>query len=88
VIVVRIEESDVYIKGHAMYAPHGQDIVCASVSAVVYFMCEVLHYDAVKIMEKGNVHLKVCRADIRDAFRRFISDVAEQYPEHLKLEEK
>lgn len=34
-IEVRVRKNEIKVSGHAMYAPHGQDIVCAGVSSLV-----------------------------------------------------
>ena len=33
-IEVRVRKNEIKVSGHAMYAPHGQDIVCAGVPAL------------------------------------------------------
>ena len=34
-IEVSVRKNEIKVSGHAMYAPHGQDIVCAGVSSLV-----------------------------------------------------
>ena len=38
-IVVNRHDGGISIKGHAGYAPHGQDIICAAVSTLVQAFC-------------------------------------------------
>lgn len=46
------------ITGHSGYAPHGQDIVCAGVSAIAYALCGYL-------AESGALcRKKVCSGDL------------------------
>ena len=33
---IKITENSILIEGHAEYADHGEDIVCAGVSAILY----------------------------------------------------
>lgn len=85
-IKVIINNDDVEIVGHANYAPHGQDIVCASVSAVFYFLCRIVGMENVKRLNKGDIHIIIEDDVLKKAFRSFISDLEEQYPNHIKLE--
>ena len=41
------------VTGHADYAPHGQDIVCAAVSALVYALMAALEYKPELSMTKA-----------------------------------
>lgn len=38
-ITVKRNSNSISIQGHAVYAPHGQDIVCAAVSTLVQAFC-------------------------------------------------
>lgn len=55
---ITITENSILVEGHANYADHGEDIVCAAVSAILY------------TAQLGLV------------------EVADNYPEYIKLEMK
>lgn len=81
--------------GHSGYAEEGSDIVCAAVSAVTQTAAiqaeDVLcMQDAVTVDETGAT-LRVCGDDggapwhsALEAMRIFLSELAAQYPEHVK----
>ncbi|MBP3920018.1 MAG: ribosomal-processing cysteine protease Prp [Bacilli bacterium] len=50
------------IKGHAMYAPYGKDIVCASVSSIVITSVNAiirLNSDSISYEEKDSLNISV-----------------------------
>jgi uncharacterized protein YsxB (DUF464 family) len=87
------DEFVIDIKGHAGYAKRGQDIVCASVSTLVYFFVNCV----MKIDETSIKHLKIKDGDVEiklnniakirpllEVFQQLMRDVETQYPRCLK----
>ncbi len=80
------------LRGHAGYAPRGQDIVCAAVSALVYALVAALE-------EKGavrEVHMQPGQVSVAGAegceaeFRMIhcgLAQLAARYPQYVHLEE-
>ena len=77
------------VEGHAGYAPKGQDIVCAAVSALVYALIGTLE-------ETGNVAEVVLRPGYAsvaakeetaafDLVRCGLGQLAEKYPEFVQV---
>ena len=84
----------VTITGHAGYAEHGHDIVCAGVSTLVQTLIQSLQkltmaeikYD----MQPGKVDIihGLLLADARtlmDAFFIGVNMIAEEYPQHVRV---
>ncbi len=82
----------VIITGHAGYAPEGQDIVCASVSSLIYAMIGYLHTlkgskCKVHKLQKGYAEMS-CASVGEEAVRMTcigILQVSEQYPQCVRL---
>ena len=81
------------IKGHAGYAKRGQDIVCSSVSTMVYFFITcVKQIDDTSIKHlklksgdaqiKLNTNLKI--EPLLEGFQISLREVEKQYPQCLK----
>ena len=78
--------------GHANYAPHGQDIVCAAVSVVLTgLLNEMERYSTIKYhTESGSVRLEIlnpsAETDILMEFvKHTLEDVARVYPNNVKV---
>ena len=41
-IIIKVYSNEIKVRGHANYAPHGQDIVCAGVTALTQTLVESL----------------------------------------------
>ncbi len=82
----------VIITGHARYAPEGQDIVCASVSTLLYAMVGYLNTvngSKCKVykLEKGYAEVSCAKVG-EEALRMTcigILQVSEQYPQCVRL---
>lgn len=84
----------VSIKGHAEYAPHGQDIVCAAVSALTYTLVasiEQLTTDKIKyVMSSGSTdihygNLSEAALLLVDSFFVGIKAIESQYPDNVRV---
>lgn len=95
-IVISMTGNTVKIRGHANYAPHGSDIVCAGVTALTQTLVESLEtltgneikYD----MSPGRVDIKIKDPDedaqlLMDSFLVGAYAVADEFPEYVRVEE-
>jgi uncharacterized protein YsxB (DUF464 family) len=93
-ITIKRKKDGISIKGHANYAPHGQDIVCASVSVLVQTLIqsiEELTADRIEYsMRPGKVKIKYW--SLSDETKALISsffigaeNIAAQYPEFVQV---
>jgi len=83
------------IKGHANYAPHGQDIVCASISVLFQTLVEAidtLTLDYIEYhVEPGDARIVFKREPTResqllvDSFLIGFENIAEQYPKYVRM---
>ena len=89
--------------GHVGHAPHGEDVICAAVSAILQFpiagIDEVLDIyprlelsdDALVYVDFNGVDLKGKDSDVNtllESMYVMIRSLALQYPQYLKLVEK
>ena len=94
-IVITASQDAVHIRGHANYAPHGQDIVCAGVTALTQALVESLEtltgneikYD----MSPGRVDIEIKDPDedaqlLMDSFLVGAYAVADEFPEYVRVE--
>lgn len=93
-IVITRSNDGITIKGHANYAPHGKDIVCAGVSALIQTLIqsiEELTADKIKYsMSPGTVDIKFGNLSenaqlLVDSFFVGVQMTADAYPKHIKL---
>lgn len=95
-ITVNMTTNTIKVRGHANYAPHGQDIVCAGVTALTQTLVESLEtltgneikYD----MSPGRVDIEIEDPDedaqlLMDSFLVGIEMIADEFPEHVRVEE-
>lgn len=61
-IQVMVRENEISVKGHAGFAPHGRDLVCAAVSALTLTLAESLNAlaegDIKTVMDTGNISVR------------------------------
>lgn len=94
-ITVNMTTNTIKVRGHANYAPHGQDIVCAGVTALTQTLVESLEtltgneikYD----MSPGRVDIEIGNPDedaqlLTDSFLVGIEMIADEFPEHIRVE--
>ncbi len=91
ITVTTNEWNYIEIDGHAGYAPHGSDIVCASVS-VLYetFKSLFKHNNRVTVTEARNVsRIEICKGSFLSGYMEFFTEgiegIAEAYPDHVEL---
>lgn len=95
-IVIEHNKDSIKMRGHANYAPIGQDIVCGGVSVLIQTLIqsvETLTADEIEYsMQPGAVDIKFwCLSDLSrvliDAFFIGVKGIAESYPNNVKLTE-
>lgn len=90
-------QNSISIKGHANYAEHGKDIVCAAVSALTQTLTasiEELTDDEIKYnLSPGTVDINYKELSehaqiLISSFFIGVQMIADAYPEHVKLTER
>ena len=94
-ITINITDDTIKIRGHAGYAPRGQDIVCAGVTALTQTLVESLEtltgneikYD----MSPGRVDIEIKDPDedaqlLMDSFFVGVEMIADEFPEYIRVE--
>lgn len=88
-ITVTIKENKFTVKGHANYAPRGQDIICAGVSAIVGSVILTAEETGVEFKrnrcEEGHIECEVHNKILMDVLRYGLLGIEEQYPEHVRV---
>lgn len=94
-IIVRRSEKGFTVSGHAGYAPHGQDVVCAAVSTLLQgFLLSVDNLTADELntdigagkalIEYGN--LSSSGKLLVDSFFVAVKMVADEFPDYVRVE--
>ena len=93
--MIKVVYNDKIIKicGHAGYADYGNDIVCASVSSIVYTTINgILNIkeDAIKFIDKDTLEIEVLSNDeittkLIQNMLTLLEDLARQYPKNIKI---
>ena len=92
-IKVYVNKTEIKITGHANFDDCGKDIVCASVSSIVYTTINaILNFDEKALSIKDNKDLiitinsddKITKKLI-DNMLIILDDLQKQYPENLKI---
>lgn len=93
-IEIHRHDKGISIKGHANYAPLGQDIVCAGVSALVQSLIrsiEILTDDKIKYeVSSGMVDINYENLSERaqvlvDSFFVGVQMIADEYPDNVRI---
>ena len=95
-IVKENEEASIEVKGHAGYAKHGHDIVCASISTACIVTANLieklnLSYNIIDLVcDEGYFRLSVKTIDetlngIFENLEYTMEDISKQYPKYLKI---
>lgn len=91
------DEHELTITGHAGYAAHGQDIVCAGVSAIAFALLGYLEecedeIDDLEgpVVENGRVYICCTgKEKTANAFRMAVvglRQIADSYPDHVDIQ--
>ena len=95
-IVKENEEASIEVKGHAGYAKHCHDIVCASISTACIITANLiekldLSYNVIDLVcDEGYFRLKVKTVDptLNGVFENLeftMANISKQYPKYLKI---
>lgn len=93
-IVVRRSEQGFTVDGHARYAPHGQDIVCAAVSTLLtafYLSVKELTHDEIKAdFKPGHATIEYRNLSDKgkllvDSFFVGVKMIADNYPAFVRV---
>lgn len=92
-IKVKISKNIIRISGHAGYEDYGKDIVCASVSSIVYTTINGilnLNSNALKVIDDKELIIEVLSNDnntftLINSMISLLEDLEGQYPENIKI---
>ena len=93
-IKIEIKKDLIKITGHAGYADAGKDIVCASVSSIVYTSVNGImniDQDAIKFTDKKDIlEIKIINKSkvvniLINSMIDLLEDLENQYPENIKI---
>ena len=94
-ITITHKDNTITVSGHAGYAPHGQDIVCASISTLTQVFIESvgeLTTDKLKCeIRAGNAvisykNLSEKSRTLLDSFFVGCRMIADAYPQHVRID--
>ena len=87
------DEHKLAVMGHAGYAEHGRDIICAGVSAISFALLDYLQHSECEIKEAsvadGEMRL-ICKGEdvVRSAYEMAVGgyrQIAESYPQYVEI---
>lgn len=86
---------DLFIKGHAMHADKGKDIVCAAVSALIQTLAinmdDLSAYYDVNISDGAVSHIGATGKNAKilcDAIMKGIKKIADEYPDNITVDDR
>ena len=93
-IVISVSDDRVTVTGHAGYAPPGQDIVCAAVSALTFCLAHSLERltpgKAEHNLTPGNASINITPTNetrlLLEAYHVGVTDLAGTYPKYITVE--
>ncbi len=95
-IKIEFSKNDIIVRGHANYNEYGNDIVCASVSSIIYTTIngilninnKAINYtdnDTLKITILSNDEITI---KLINNMLELLKDLAKQYPKNIIVKEK
>lgn len=83
------QEARLQVRGHAGYAPEGQDIVCAGISAL---FCTLAMHSLTELREEADWRVIIAMEGAQEVMRPYfemiaqgMTDIAKQYPDHVLM---
>ena len=81
--------------GHAGFAKHGKDIVCASVSSIVYTTINAvkrINFNAIEVVDEKSMEIKILVEDetiniLIDNMLDLLNSLASDYPKNICVKE-
>lgn len=92
-IVINVSSDVIKIKGHANFNDHGSDIVCASVSSIVYTTVNaILNFDKsnIEVIDNNEFIIKILNKNnetniLINNMIVLLKDLEKQYKENIKI---
>lgn len=92
-IKINLKKDLITISGHALYDKYGKDIVCASVSSIVYTTVNGIlniNSNAIKFSDEDIMSIQILSKDevvikLIDNMIILLEDLTKQYPENIKI---
>ena len=95
--MIKVVKKDniITISGHANSAEYGKDIVCASVSSIIYTTINALkkiQEESIEVEDKGSMIIKVLTDDeivktLIENMMELLKSIEEDYPKNLSVKE-
>lgn len=91
-ITITISKNSLEASGHAGYAPYGQDIVCAGVSALFNAFILSAEKDVSAVEKSGYTRIEVTGDDpyTQVKFEMLVTglrDISEEFPEYVTIDQ-
>lgn len=81
-IQVMFKNNELKVKGHSQLAEKGKDILCASVSTILYMLIAV---GCKGDIDEGSARITIDNPEILDGTRVMLDSLSQLYPEELKV---
>lgn len=93
--MIKVKYNDNYVKisGHARFADYGNDIVCASVSSIVYTTINGIYSfskDTIKVEDNKDLIIRIVKNDYEtitliNNMLTLLDELSKQYPKNIKI---
>ncbi len=96
-ITIEVTNKEIRVKGHAGFANSGNDIVCASVSSIIYTSVNgifnidksaINFVDNKKLLKIEILHKSTVVTILLDNMVGLLEEIENQYPENIKIIKK
>lgn len=92
-IKIIVKDNLIQIRGHANYATYGEDILCASVSSIVYTTVNgIMNLDkkAISFIDEKEMEIKILQENqvvkiLINNMLELLEDLTKQYPRNIKI---
>ena len=92
-IKIEVKNDIIKISGHAGFNTYGKDIVCASVSSIVYTTINGIlniNKDSIEVIDENELIIKIVNKDtitkkLINSMVSLLKDLERQYPKNLKI---
>ena len=95
-IKVEFSKENIIVSGHANYKEYGNDIVCASVSSIIYTTINGIlniNKEAIKYTDNDTLEINILSKDeitikLINNMLELLKDLERQYPKNIIVKEK
>ena len=96
-ININVKKNEIIVKGHAGYDNYGKDIVCASVSSIIYTTVNgIFNIDksAIEFIDENELlKITILKSDkitkiLIENMIGLLEDLENQYPENIKIKKE